>query len=90
MKTTFWVNHPTGFYFRLWGFGFAVERDMPVLFSERYGHRKVWRQGRWAFQWLTRSGLPHASAPPEWDGSYVDDATGRPHVMKPWKGESRG
>ena len=66
MRTTFFVWGPrwgfTGFYFRLWGYGLSFERDAPVLFSERYGHRRVLRIGRWAVQWLKRSGLPRRRA----------------------------
>lgn len=50
-----WCSHESGFYFRVAGYGLAVERDMPVLFSERYGHRRVLRFGHWAVQWLRRS-----------------------------------
>lgn len=52
MTRTFWCNHDRGFYFRVFGYGMAVEVDMPVLFSERYGHRRVLRIGRIAVQWL--------------------------------------
>lgn len=51
---TFWVWVPGRcFYFRVLGYGLSIDNDLPVLFSERYGHRKVYRLGRWAFQWLT-------------------------------------
>ena len=56
MRRTFFVWGPThgfsGFYFRIGGYGLAWNRDLPQLFSERYGHRKVWRFGRWALQFL--------------------------------------
>lgn len=55
MRTTFWCSHESGFYFRIAGYGLSVERDMPALFSERYGYRRVLRFGRWAIQWLRRS-----------------------------------
>lgn len=58
METTFWVSHEQGFYFRVRGYGLAVQRDMPRLFSERNGIRKVLRVGRWALQWLTRNDMP--------------------------------
>jgi hypothetical protein len=52
-RGTFWVTMPgRGFYFRLRGYGLAVDRDLPVCFSERYGHRNVLRIGRWALQFL--------------------------------------
>jgi hypothetical protein len=41
-----------GFWFRFFGYGPYVMRDKMVLFSERYGYRKVLRIGRWAFEWL--------------------------------------
>jgi hypothetical protein len=53
VKTTFWCNHESGFYFRVLGYGLAVERDMPMLFSERNGYRRALRIGRWAAQMLT-------------------------------------
>lgn len=55
MRTTFWCNHPNGFYFRVLGYGLAVERDRRVGFSERYGHKRVLRVGRWAFEWINRN-----------------------------------
>ena len=57
MRTTFVVTHDKGFYFRLFGYGAGLEYDLPVLFSERNGHRRVYRWKRWAFQWLTPKGL---------------------------------
>lgn len=42
----------TGIWFRLFGKGFSIDRDMPTLFSERYGFRKVRRWGRWSFEVL--------------------------------------
>lgn len=53
MRSTFWCSHESGFYFRLFGYGLSFDIAMPVLFSERYGHRKVLRIGRLAVQWLT-------------------------------------
>ena len=41
-----------GFWFRLYGYGPHIARDRLVLFSERYGFRKIWRLGRWSFEWL--------------------------------------
>lgn len=52
MKTTFLVRHDDGFYFRLLGYGLSVQRDRPVLFSERNGYKRVLRIGRWAFEVL--------------------------------------
>lgn len=66
MRTTFLVWGPAngfhGFYFRVFGFGLSIQRDMRVLFGERYGYRRVLRVGRWAFMWLKRSGLPSIAA----------------------------
>ena len=33
-----------GFYFRIWGYGlnFCSHKNMPPLFSERYGYTKAW------------------------------------------------
>ena len=42
----------TAIWFRLCGIGFSVDLDMPVLFSERHGFRKVRRWGRWSFEVL--------------------------------------
>ncbi len=47
-----WCAYRWGFWFRIRGYGLAVRRDSPVLFSERYGHRRVHRMGRWSFEWL--------------------------------------
>ena len=38
-----------GFFFRLHGWGMGIQRDLPILFSERNGYRKRARIGRWAF-----------------------------------------
>lgn len=51
-NSTFWVWIGKGFYFRICGYGLSVDRSLPLLFSERYGHRKVLRVGRWAIQIL--------------------------------------
>lgn len=51
--STFWQSHESGFYFRLLGFGASIHKNLPVYFSERYGHRRVYRLGRWSVQWLT-------------------------------------
>jgi hypothetical protein len=50
---TFWHKHKSGFYFRVRGYGVAIDTDLPVSFSERNGYRKVWRVGRVAVQLLT-------------------------------------
>ena len=52
-KPTFWCSHDSGFYFRLRGYGLSVDIDLPVLFSERIGKRRVLRIGRTAIQFLT-------------------------------------
>ena len=41
-----------GLWFRLFGYGPHIERDRMALFSERYGYRKVYRLGRWSFEWI--------------------------------------
>jgi hypothetical protein len=51
-KLTYYVCYRWGAYFRIRGYGAALSMDLPVLFSERYGHRRVYRLGRVAFQWL--------------------------------------
>lgn len=43
-----------GCYFRVNGRGLAIQLDLPVLFSERYGYRKVWRAGRWSAELLRK------------------------------------
>jgi len=57
MKTTFLVKHERGLYFRIFGYGLAFNRDMRPSFSERYGHRKILRIGRWAIGFLHRRSL---------------------------------
>lgn len=52
-RGTFWCSHSSGFYFRVRGYGLSFDTDLPVLFSERNGHRHVLRIGRLAVQWLT-------------------------------------
>lgn len=54
MRTTFWVGHEDGFYFRVLGYGLSIHRDRPILFSERNGYKHVLRLGRWAVELLTR------------------------------------
>ena len=41
-----------GFFIRVFGYGPFLRLDRMVLFSERYGYRKVFRLGRWSFEWL--------------------------------------
>lgn len=53
-----WAFWPKGFWIRVYGCGPHVARDRMVLFSERYGYRKVFRLGRWSFEWLTRTAAP--------------------------------
>lgn len=43
-----------GLCFRINGSGLVVQRDLPRLFSERYGYRKVWRAGRWSIELLRK------------------------------------
>lgn len=52
-RAGFLALHELGFYFRIFGYGAAVSRDTPVLFSERNGYRKMFRLARWSFEWLT-------------------------------------
>lgn len=52
MRNTFWQSHETGFYFRICGYGLSFDIDLPPLFSERYGLRRVLRIGKLAIQFL--------------------------------------
>lgn len=52
MRSTFFCRHESGFYFRVFGYGMSIDIDMPALFSERYGFRKVLRIGRISIQVL--------------------------------------
>jgi hypothetical protein len=45
-----------GWFCRVRGWGFAVEKDYPRYFSERNGFRRVYRLGRWSLEWLTPRG----------------------------------
>ncbi len=49
---TFFQAYRYGVYFRIRGYGASLVHDMPVMFSERVGRRRVYRCGRFAFQWL--------------------------------------
>lgn len=53
----FWRNQEFGarhgFWFRVFGVGLCFCIDKPVYFSERYGHRKIFRLGRLAIHGLT-------------------------------------
>ncbi|AJY40028.1 hypothetical protein I6G56_26640 [Burkholderia humptydooensis] len=49
---TFFVVHRKGFFFRLRGKGLAFEIDRGCYFSQRYGHRKVYRFGRLSLEVL--------------------------------------
>lgn len=53
---TFLSLYRWGGYFRIFGWGAALQRDLPILFSERNGRRKRLRVGRWAFSFLRRGG----------------------------------
>lgn len=46
-----------GFWLWINGAGISVEWDRPVLFSERYGYRRVRRWGRISMQLLPRRRL---------------------------------
>lgn len=50
-----WYAWRWGLWFRVYGYGPHIARDRMVLFSERYGYRKVFRIGRWSFEWLVRT-----------------------------------
>ena len=54
---TGWQFYRWGFYFRVSGWGAAIQRDLPILFSERNGYRKRVRIGRWALSFLQRGGV---------------------------------
>jgi len=55
MKNHFFVGHRHGFYFRIFGYGLTVmaRSHHIVLFSERYGHRKVYYFGPVVIRVLT-------------------------------------
>ena len=53
MRKTFFHKFADGMYFRVNGYGMAFQRDMPRLFSERNGFRRVFRVGRWSLEFLT-------------------------------------
>jgi hypothetical protein len=54
MKTncTGYYLHRRGGWFRLFGYGAWCCRDHQPLFSERYGHERVYRLGRMEFKIL--------------------------------------
>lgn len=52
MKNTFIRCYRWGMYFRVFGRGLSIQRDLPVRFSERNGYRRVIRVGRWALEIL--------------------------------------
>jgi hypothetical protein len=45
---------PNLWWFRLFGFGVSAKNTevFPLTFSERYGHRKGLRLGKWIFHFL--------------------------------------
>ena len=51
-RKTFFVTHETGVYFRVYGYGLAVEKDLYRSFSERNGYRRIYRLGRWSLEVL--------------------------------------
>ncbi|UIY60058.1 hypothetical protein [Burkholderia cepacia] len=51
-RRTFVCVHRSGFYFRVAGVGISFDFDMPVLFSERNGFRKIRRIGRLSMEVL--------------------------------------
>lgn len=51
-RFTFLCIDPKGFFFRICDKGLSFSLDAPVLFSERYGYRKVLRIGRLAIEVL--------------------------------------
>ena len=53
-----WEFWPKGFWIRVYGYGPMVAIDRMVLFSERYGYRRIFRLGRISFEWLTRRRAP--------------------------------
>jgi hypothetical protein len=48
------TTHTSGFWFRIFGYGLAFDIDLPVLYSERHGFRRVSRFGRIAVEVLHR------------------------------------
>ncbi|MCQ0032564.1 hypothetical protein [Burkholderia glumae] len=51
-RDTFVCAHRKGLCFRVRGKGLAIEIDYRRYFSERYGHRKVYRLGRLSLEVL--------------------------------------
>lgn len=52
-RDTFWCWHASGFYFRVRGYGLAVDFNSRVTFSERNGYRsKLVRIGKFAIEVL--------------------------------------
>jgi len=49
---TFVQTYRWGICFRIRGYGASLVHDMPVMFSERVGKRRVYRAFGFAFQWL--------------------------------------
>lgn len=41
-----------GFFLRVCGVGLQIEKNRPLLFSERIGFRRVYRLGRWSLEFL--------------------------------------
>jgi hypothetical protein len=57
-----WHRYDGGFWLRIGkrGRGFAIADKIkhPPLFSERYGHRRVYRIGKWGFEILKPANAP--------------------------------
>lgn len=49
------VKYNDGFWIRVFGYGFSLLHNPPVLFSERYGYRKSIRIVGWRFEWLKKA-----------------------------------
>jgi hypothetical protein len=62
-----WHIYDGGFWLRIGerGRGFAISDKIkhPPLFSERYGHRRVYRIGKWGFEILKSANDPSSQTP---------------------------
>ena len=58
MRVLSYVIYDGGFWVRVFGRGIGVADKIknPPLFSERYGHVRVLRFGKWGIKWLKKLG----------------------------------
>jgi len=57
MRTTFFISHREGWYFRIFGYGISCSKSTYIPFSVRNGYVKELRLFGRRWQWLQRKDI---------------------------------